>query len=309
MITEYHLRPATLADRPAVARLLRDSELAHQERATANWDEIARVLWRSPGFAPREDARAVESADTEVVGITAVLQDDDEGREPLDSITVLAPALEHDVELTGSLIDWSLARARERRAPALRSWVRRGDAERATLLEARGFRRIRTSWTMHRELAQGEGRGDVPEGITIRQLADEADLARVHAVHQESFARHFGFSSEAFASWRDRRIEAGSFDPTQWFVAVDGDEIVGFLFEVPDGAVPQVAELGVRSAWRGRGVATALLRHAFADIAGRGGAEVTLWVDSENETGAVGVYERVGMKAIAVTDVVETALR
>ena len=82
----------------------------------------------------------------------------------------------------------------------------------------------------------------------------------------------------------------------------------GFLFQVTGGLVPQIAELGVRPPWRGRGIGTALLRHSFADIARRGGSEVTLWVDSENATGAVGVYERVGMRAIVVTDVFQADL-
>jgi len=36
--------------------------------------------------------------------------------------------------------------------------------------------------------------------------------------------------------------------------------------------------------------------------------EVTLWVDAENETGAVGLYERVGMRAIVVDDTYQLEL-
>ena len=56
-----------------------------------------------------------------------------------------------------------------------------------------------------------------------------------------------------------------------------------------------VGAIGVRPAWRGKGLAKALLRRTFAEFWRRGITRVTLDVDSQNETGAVRVYERVGM--------------
>jgi ribosomal protein S18 acetylase RimI-like enzyme len=50
--------------------------------------------------------------------------------------------------------------------------------------------------------------------------------------------------------------------------------------------------LGVRPAWRKRGLATALLRHIFRDFQQRGATRVGLGVDGENTTGAVRLYER-----------------
>ena len=53
--------------------------------------------------------------------------------------------------------------------------------------------------------------------------------------------------------------------------------------------------LGVLPKFRQRGLAQALLRHTFAEYAGRGLERVGLGVDAENPTGAVRVYERAGM--------------
>ncbi len=167
---------------------------------------------------------------------------------------------------------------------------------------------MRSMWTMHRDLPDPEP-APPPAGIAVVTLAEHPDHAALHAADQEAFGEHFGFVAETFQEWRARRIDVDRHDPTQWFLALDGDQVVGFLFQVTGGLVPQIAELGVRPPWRGRGIGTALLRHSFADIARRGGSEVTLWVDSENATGAVGVYERVGMRAIVVTDVFQADLR
>ena len=66
-----------------------------------------------------------------------------------------------------------------------------------------------------------------------------------------------------------------------------------------------MGELGVLAPWRGRGIATALLGRAFATFASRGLPRVMLNVDSENSTGAVRLYERVGMRTARAWDVYE----
>src|SRR5207248_6118763 len=97
-------------------------------------------------------------------------------------------------------------------------------------------------------------------------------------------------------------------DRSRWLLALEGDQIVGFLRQVTGGEVAQVAALGTRARWRGRGIGTALLRRTFAEMARGGHHEVTLWVDAENETGAVGLYERVGMRAIVGVDTYQREL-
>jgi ribosomal protein S18 acetylase RimI-like enzyme len=52
----------------------------------------------------------------------------------------------------------------------------------------------------------------------------------------------------------------------------------------------------VRKPWRGRGLALALLLEEFARFHARGCDDVYLFVDAENPTGAVRLYEKAGMK-------------
>jgi ribosomal protein S18 acetylase RimI-like enzyme len=58
----------------------------------------------------------------------------------------------------------------------------------------------------------------------------------------------------------------------------------------------EVDQLAVRAAWRRRGLGAALLVHAFHALRDRGFERVVLGVDAENTTGALGLYERVGMR-------------
>jgi mycothiol synthase len=304
----FHDRPVAPADLDAVVGLLRAGELADHGRVTADWAQIVRFMWRDPGFTLAEDGRAVE-AEGSFVGFVGVFREDDEGHEPFGAMAVADPAHRDGSDpVVGFLVEWSIARARERGAHALRHYIQRDDAERRAMLHARGFERVRSMFTMHRELAADAGVSPAPDGIAIVTLAEHPDVVALHAADQEAFGEHFGFAPETFEAYRARRIDVDDHDPTQWFLALDADEVVGFLYQVTGGDVPQVAQLGVRKPWRGRGIGSALLRRSFADIARRGGREVTLWVDSENATGAIGVYERVGMRPIVITDLYEVDL-
>ena len=309
---EPDLRPASDDDRAAISSLLQAAELAEYGRITADWDEIVGLIWRAPAFSPADDARIVV-LDGTPVGFVGVFPPDDEPStgapaEPYGAMVGLETQVREASEaLEASLIDWATDRASARRAVGVRHYVPREDARRQALLRERGFERVRSMWTMHRDLPDHEP-APPPVGIAVVTLEEHPDHAALHAADQEAFGEHFGFAAETFEGWRARRIDVDRHDPTQWFLALDGDQVAGFLFQVTGGLVPQIAELGVRRPWRGRGIGTALLRHSFADIARRGGCEVTLWVDSENATGAVGLYRRVGMRAIVVTDVFQTDL-
>ena len=80
------------------------------------------------------------------------------------------------------------------------------------------------------------------------------------------------------------------------FLAEIGGAAVGACAWVHDEPYAYIATLGVMPDSRRRGVATALLRHAVADVAARGYPGVSLSVDAENATGAVALYERIGMR-------------
>jgi ribosomal protein S18 acetylase RimI-like enzyme len=57
-----------------------------------------------------------------------------------------------------------------------------------------------------------------------------------------------------------------------------------------------IASIGVRDAWRKRGLGLALLLHAFGELYRRGQRRIGLGVDAHNPTGATRLYERAGMK-------------
>jgi mycothiol synthase len=241
------------------------------------------------------------------VAFTGVFREDAEGLEPFMSWTAVRPG-DAD-EVLGSLIDWDVKRANEKRASSLRHLAYRNDASYRKRLVERGFRLVRSMWTMLRELGEAEPFPEPPSGIRFTTLAEHPDEPALFRADQEAFAEHFGFVSETFDEWRARRFDDAHDDRERWLLALEDDQVVAFLREVTGGEMAQVAALGTRPRWRRRGIGTTLLRHGFADMSRRGHREVTLWVDSENGTGAVGLYEAVGMTSIVVDDTFQLDLR
>jgi RimJ/RimL family protein N-acetyltransferase len=74
-------------------------------------------------------------------------------------------------------------------------------------------------------------------------------------------------------------------DPRTYVIAVDGTGYVGLVRVWPahgDGAARRLGCIGVLPAYRGRGLARALVAAAFAPLADDGEAEVTCEIDDDN---------------------------
>lgn len=203
-------------------------------------------------------------------------------------------------------------RAAERAAPGalLRGFQTGDDAETRGLYERRGYRLFRLSLRMEASLA-GEPADPVwPEGITVR-VARREELPRVRDAVEEAFADHWEAEAEPIEQW-EHFASGPNQDLSLWFIAEDGDEIAGASLCRPrdpgDPDTGWVATLGVRRPWRRRGLASALLLHSFAELRRRGRTRVGLGVDAENTTGAVRVYEGVGMHIARTNNLFEKPL-
>ena len=125
---------------------------------------------------------------------------------------------------------------------------------------------------------------------------------------RRGFRGEWGYPEVSFEAWRARNVEDRDFDPGLWLLATEDGTPVAALTALVSGDRGWVLELAVLAPWRGRGIGSAMLRSSFASFAERGLSRAMLNVDSENPTGAVGVYERVGMRAVRGWDIYERTL-
>jgi len=152
-----------------------------------------------------------------------------------------------------------------------------------------------------------------PTGVTVRVFRPtvERDWSDWHRVLVDSFAEHWGSAEMTLAAFR-ARIDAEQ-DPNfaEWFFAdLDGVPVgicqsTGSFKEQNAG---WVRNLGVLPVYRGRGIARFLLEHAFATYTARGCTWAGLGVDTQNETGALGLYESVGLYPVFQADAYQRSI-
>jgi len=176
--------------------------------------------------------------------------------------------------------------------------------------ERRGYRDVRHQWRMLVELAEAP-RADPPRGVEIRPYRPGEERA-IHAAIEEAWA-HGAWLHEPrpYEAWAARTLERPAHDPSLTWVALDGAAIAGAALcdWKREGDWGWVGTLGVRPAWRRRGIGEALLRTAYAEFFRRGERRVALQVDAASPTGATRLYERVGMHVLYRVRVYEKELR
>jgi ribosomal protein S18 acetylase RimI-like enzyme len=271
-------------------------------------EEDLRELDRHPRFNLATDSWIVAEAG-EIVGYARLWEEDANG--VFESFGLVDP--DHAGRGIGAeLLARQEARVQESaldkgRAVALRSFVHADDRRGRALFSAAGYQMVRRLYTMTISLAARLPPADAPNGITIRTAPlDEAPL--VHELLEDVFAQHWGHVPMSFDEWGEMVLKRADVDPTLWFIAEAGPDPVGILVADVEGSRGWVSDLGIRSEWRRQGIARFMLLHCFAELRRRGLAEAGLGVDAGNETGAVALYEAVGMSARKVYEAYEKSL-
>jgi mycothiol synthase len=292
------LRPPLLEDAAAIAEAL--NEFNRPAGFDLDSPEEVTVWLEFPSFDLAEDVRvAVESG--KIVGYAEAVQLP--GDEKLVFGDVRAGPQHGDA--SAALLDFVEARARELASPEgrLRIWTaERADAARQ-LLETHGFEVHRYSLRMVADLDNEPAEPSWPEGISVRTRDRDEDDRAAYDLQCETFADQGGdHVAEPFQDWL-HWAKREPFDPALWFLAFAEDELVGISLcrgeWAGDDEMGWVAVLGVRRSWRRKGLGSALLLHSFRELRARGAKRVGLGVRADNATGAVRVYERVGMREVA----------
>ena len=110
------------------------------------------------------------------------------------------------------------------------------------------------------------------------------------------------FSENAYESWQ----KEPSFQPELWQIAWDGDQVAGmvqnFIYHEENeeyGRKRGYTEgICVRRPWRRRGLARALIARSFGILKDLGMEEAGLGVDTQNQNGALQLYESLGFRPV-----------
>ena len=299
VLTGYSTRPASMKDAGLVAELIRVSDAAEEADPAAGIDDVIEH-WQRPGLDLESDTALVFAQDGRIAGFADAWDTSED--DVIDGDAEVHPD-QRGHGIGAFLVSFLIRRATEMarshasKRSRLRNYISSRDEGAAALLSATGFEVIRHFFHMHIDLSEGVEPPVWPAGVHVRTMNRGTDEEVVHRVVEEAFAEHWGRPSVPFDAFVKGFLGRSDFDPTLWFLACEGDDVVGVLYAaIRDGKRPWVNDLGVLPKARKRGIGLALLLHAFAEFTRRGFSSAALNVDASNATGATRLYERAGMK-------------
>jgi GNAT superfamily N-acetyltransferase len=293
--TGYAVRPPNERDAEAVADVVVAEDVADFGEPSFTQEDLLDD-WKRPRFLLHRDAWVLSGPTGRVIGYAYVWEEQPDTE--LEADAFLMPEYTGR-GLGGLLLDLVEERAREicgGRSMRLGLYAATVNDAKRTLLQRRGFESVRSVLRLRIDLEQRTLEPvEPPLDIELR-VFDPADADAVRSVMQESFEGHHRYTLRRFDEWLDLRLRHPAFDPSLWRVAVVDGEVVGAALVYDVGVTGYLSSVGVRRAWRGHGVAPALLREAFATLRERGQMRVVVSIDADAAPATARLYEEAGMR-------------
>jgi mycothiol synthase len=163
-------------------------------------------------------------------------------------------------------------------------------------VESRGYLPRWDSWVLKMALDGWDAPPPTVPGVTVRALRRPDEDREIHDVVETAFAtwpdRNLAMT---FEDWRVSYLDRAD-DVDLVLVAEKDGRIVGAAVCAPEDDEGWVDQLAVLPDHWGRGIGGALLQASFRAFRDRGLAVAALSTDSR--TGALGLYEHVGMTVV-----------
>ena len=301
----FTARPATLADLPTVVDVMNAVTQADVGKSDNTPFTVGRY-WESGDVQLATDTLLLFTPDGQAAGFAQFIAETPPT--PYDVDTWVHP--KYAATAVGDvLLQWLDQRAQQalNHAPAgvpvsiehIYLYVQNRAAQQR--LEKFGYTRERIFYRMEIVFDAPPPEPQLPAGITIRSFRRGEEERALYEAYEEAQADEWGHEWMPFDKWRYYFIEVEeNFDPEAWFLAVEGETIVGYALcrwdraGEPDRST--VRYLAVRRAWRKRSIALALLHAAFGGMYRHGKRGAGLGVDATSYTGADRLYVRAGMQ-------------
>jgi len=299
------------SDYPQMLAVLEVCKVADKEEWALSLEDIARDYRHLRNCDPATDMIFAE-VDGEVVGYGRTWWEDErKGDRDFTLFTNLVPAW-RGKGIRFAMLRWLEDRARENadahptdKKEILQGWASEFEKDVIRVYETNGYDVVRWGYEMARSLDEEIRPAPLPAGIEFRPVTD-ADAPRIFEAAHEAFADHWGetewFTPRDLEEWR----EGPHYDPALWKIAFDGDEIVGTVLNFVNEKENEEYErrrgyteaICVRKAWRGRGIAKALITESMRMHKENGMTETAHGVDAQNPTGALQLYEGLGYRPV-----------
>jgi mycothiol synthase len=301
-------RPLRTDDIAAIADLLEAAEPVDDTGEHENADDL-RAWFVNDRIDLATDSRVVVTGEGRVVGWATVMDLGDHRDEYALRLDGRVHPYERGRGIGRALLEWQLARSRELhrdRHPEMGARFAVGVTaahERLLRLVTRlGFVPVQYFFSMQRPLT------DLPavpvlDGTELAPYDWERD-DEMRRIHNVCFVDHFGTAERDSYTWQTFFTGQRGFRPDLSRIALADGAILGYALVYEHEAetaatglrVAYFGQIGVLPAARGRRIGVAVIAAALQAAAANGADGAGLTVDSENTTGALRLYERLGFE-------------
>ncbi len=168
------------------------------------------------------------------------------------------------------------------------------------LLRQEGYQPVRFAFDLTRPNMENIPDAPLPREVEIRPV-EPSQLRAIWDAKEEAFRDLWGSvpsGEAAFDTWCDDPAWRRDLSCIAW----SGDQVVGTVFVLVFEEDNQrqgrrrayTENITVQRSWRRRGIATALIAQALRNLREAGFDEASLSVDTQNTSGACGLYESLG---------------
>jgi len=298
---KYSVRPATMNDINAVYELIAKQRTIDFGSPLISLDDL-QIRW--------------ENADLEMDTLTAFIEGELAGYAELrdGDAPFIFLASRNDLDLGYQLLSLleQKAAARADETIELITQISERNQPLIQLFASSGYRSNLSFIIMELKLETPPKNPEWTKGVTVRAFVTGQDEEATYRTDEEAGEDKGYHTPLTYEGWIKRMgMDRETFDPSIWFLAFEENDIVGVALNAydRDSDTVWVDHLGVRRAWRKRGIGKALLLHSFDEFYRRGIKTVKLSVDSKSLTNAPRLYENVGMKTVQEYHIYRKELR
>jgi len=207
-----------------------------------------------------------------------------------------------------ALVEKAIESHRRRGMKLVDAWAQEGRQGCIHIFESFGFQKIRCTSMMRMSLRNvpsdiGENR---EANLKEMRLENDDDIALLNRLDNEAFKEHFNYRPRSIEETKHNLLESPWYQNQKAFSAILNIEPVGYIITAIDFKLTEekgvkygcVWDIGVLKPFRRRGIGTRLLIQGLQVLKGQGMEQALLYVDDQNPTKAIELYEKIGFKVM-----------